>query len=467
MRKVWQIVFFLGIFLFCLQAPVSADLKKINRASSELSSLYHKISQRYADYLNLEAENTANLRELEPLELEINSLKSQITNLSKNIAKTEEHLAKIQQELYVIALELNDLTELATKREIALAKAQAALQEFILLSYVEFSQFMDLKRGKISLLKFWLNARSLADIEIQQNYFLVLQKTALTLIQKLQKRETEYQAVQADLLAKKGELITWQNQFLQQKNYLADLKLGQEKLLAETRGEERIYQAIIQENKKEQAKALLELAELKERAQVLDTKITQLEANLSAAEFANLLADQKEEGINQLVFADHIPRIIWPVRPNRGISAYFQDSEYEKIFQIPHNAIDIRAKQGTAVTAAAPGIVFRVQDNPESYSYVTLRHLNKVAGKELMTVYGHLSEIIVTEGELVQAGQKLGLSGGTPGTPGAGFLTTGPHLHFEVILDYRYKDPLDFLPLEQLPLSYVPNHYFQVKEEDL
>ena len=74
-----------------------------------------------------------------------------------------------------------------------------------------------------------------------------------------------------------------------------------------------------------------------------------------------------------------------------------------------------------------------------------------------MTTYGHISNMMATEGQVVKAGDIIGLSGGMPGTKGAGYMTTGPHLHFEVMKDGSYVDPLRFLPLEILTEENVKN----------
>jgi murein DD-endopeptidase MepM/ murein hydrolase activator NlpD len=52
----------------------------------------------------------------------------------------------------------------------------------------------------------------------------------------------------------------------------------------------------------------------------------------------------------------------------------------------------------------------------------------------------------VKVGTMVSTGDVIGYSGGAPGTRGAGKMTTGPHLHFEVLVNEVYKNPVNYLP---------------------
>ncbi len=130
----------------------------------------------------------------------------------------------------------------------------------------------------------------------------------------------------------------------------------------------------------------------------------------------------------------------WPVVGR--VTAGFHEESYVDHFGVPHEAIDIAADQNTPVLSAADGIVFLARDGGEyGYSYLLIGHQGGFA-----TLYGHLSQFTVAAGDQVTAGQVVGLSGGTPGTHGAGPMTTGPHLHFELIQDGEHIDPRVVLP---------------------
>jgi len=126
----------------------------------------------------------------------------------------------------------------------------------------------------------------------------------------------------------------------------------------------------------------------------------------------------------------------WPVEPTEGLSANFLDEAYENRFGIPHEAIDIPVLQGTEVRSAAEGVVESIYEGESGYNYVILSHPGGA------TLYGHVEKFLVREGQYVHRGDPIALSGGMPGTPGAGPISTGPHVHFEVMRGGAHVDPL-------------------------
>lgn len=92
------------------------------------------------------------------------------------------------------------------------------------------------------------------------------------------------------------------------------------------------------------------------------------------------------------------------------------------------NAVDIADDCGTPIFAAAQGEVLRTKlgYNFGGGNYLTILHPNNV-----ITYYGHLQTILVSQGQQVSQGDIIALMGGKPGAPGAG-KSTGCHLHFGV-----------------------------------
>ncbi|WP_235882218.1 M23 family metallopeptidase [Streptomyces apricus] len=102
-----------------------------------------------------------------------------------------------------------------------------------------------------------------------------------------------------------------------------------------------------------------------------------------------------------------------------------------------HTGIDFASPQGSQVSAASKGRVVFAAMTSAYGNRVVIDH-GTIDGKRLETTYSHLLSLQASAGQEVAAGTPIGLVGSTG-------LSTGPHLHFEVILDGHYTDPLPWL----------------------
>ena len=98
--------------------------------------------------------------------------------------------------------------------------------------------------------------------------------------------------------------------------------------------------------------------------------------------------------------------------------------------------VDIEAEDGAEVVTAAKGIVMEAYKD-EMYGFTV-----KVSHNDgTTTVYKNLGKIVVKKDDIVDEGQMLG----TLGSSGAFEMMQKPHLHFEVILEDKYINPLEFI----------------------
>lgn len=98
-----------------------------------------------------------------------------------------------------------------------------------------------------------------------------------------------------------------------------------------------------------------------------------------------------------------------------------------------HTGLDFQADTGTPILAASGGVVVAQEFHPAYGNMVEIDH-----GNNLVTRYAHASRISVRKGDLVKRGQKIA----EVGTTGR---STGPHLHFEVMVQGVPQDPQKFL----------------------
>jgi len=99
-----------------------------------------------------------------------------------------------------------------------------------------------------------------------------------------------------------------------------------------------------------------------------------------------------------------------------------------------HHGIDIPAPTGTLIRAPADGTVLASGESVSGYGLLmTIDH-----GYGMVTRYGHLDSVLVEAGQAVHRGQPVARSGNSG-------RSTGPHLHYEILLGGQPIDPLEFL----------------------
>lgn len=144
------------------------------------------------------------------------------------------------------------------------------------------------------------------------------------------------------------------------------------------------------------------------------------------------------EIVNQIVIEESQPTIIergtktpptyiWPTY------SYSVTSQYGSRWGRLHGGLDIGVSSGSTVMASSAGTVVSAGWNGDYGYCILLQHSD---GRQ--TRYAHLNKILVKTGQSVAQGEKIALSGNTG-------RSTGPHLHFEMIIDGNRVNPLDYI----------------------
>ena len=102
-----------------------------------------------------------------------------------------------------------------------------------------------------------------------------------------------------------------------------------------------------------------------------------------------------------------------------------------------HTGLDFQANSGTPIVAAAGGVVVTQEFHAAYGNMIEIDH-----GNDLITRYAHASQVFVKKGDLIKRGKKIA----EVGTTGR---STGPHLHFEVLVQSVPQDPQKFLTAGQ------------------
>jgi murein hydrolase activator len=260
------------------------------------------------------------------------------------------------------------------------------------------------------------------------------------------------------------------NQFLVRTSYLrrftAQRKRDAEQIAGKKKEIEEI-QARIQEELSEERRLIAEKGAEEDRLTTLaaerrtvvsqiqkDRKMTQrsidrkmkaareLEDLVTSLIEADRVKKEREAALNRM---EHVPppptgeaafdarhgKLRWPVRSG-SVVAHFGNQRHPTLKTITQNTgIDIAVETGTPVSAVADGEVARIWWLPGYGNLVILSHSNG-----FRTVYAHLAEITVAEGQKVKEGDPIGASGES---------IDGPRIHFEIWKEREKQNPEQWL----------------------
>lgn len=396
----------LGMGLFAAGAFFCARPIVFAASTTDVVQLQQSIAEKKASIDALNAQLDAYRSKIRDLAGKSASLQNDIALLENETAMAELDLASTQNSIDQETLELRIIDGQIKDTESELAQRRAMLADLL---------FALNKNDNQGVLEMVLSSGSISDVfdaaqqleSVNDDMKSALEATKLTRAT-LADRQSSHEEKVNDLAAAAA--------LLQKKTDDLEAHKNAKLVIAEaTQESENQYRTL--------------MSELRAEQQSITNEVSSLQGTLQ-----DKLRAHDSDATGETTFT-------WPV--HGIITTLFHDPSYPFSNIVgQHSGLDIAVPQGTAIEAAAPGYVGRVYKGQQYGYYVLLIHANGFA-----TLYAHMSRIDVEQDQYVGRGQVIGLSGGRPGTVGAGF-STGPHVHFEVRLNGIPVNPLPYLPSE-------------------
>jgi murein DD-endopeptidase MepM/ murein hydrolase activator NlpD len=385
----------MALLIFSFAAPALAVVtEEIEAKQQELEEI-EKRRRDQKNALELRLNREAALREeLKHLEFKIEELRLEQENLAVEIAVVEQDIEQAETDL-------------------AVAEEQLKSQEDLLKLRLRAIQ----QHGVVSYLEVLFESSNFPDFLTRLHSLSTIANNDLGLIEQIKQERDIIQAWKEELEQKKAKLENMRRQVVENEQAL------------ESAAGERVV--ILESLEVEIAANLKAINDLEKEAQQLDSLIRKLIAE-AASKFSGL------QGALQ-----------WPIEPPTWISSnYGWRRDPFSGAQAWHGGVDIAPHNGAAnyILAAAEGQVIFAGWNGGYGNCLMLDH-----GNGTVTLYAHMSNLLVGVGEVVARGQRIARAGTT------GY-STGVHLHFEV-REYN-KPPVRSYPSGGSDHRYNPMGYF-------
>ena len=375
-----------------------------------------QVSASEVDTSELEEKKQDTLDKIEDIKSDLNVVKEKIKELENTKSSLKSYIAKLDSEANALAAKIRQLEEEIEAKKAKIAETEEELAEA---ERVARKQYEDMKtriqylyeNGTTSYLELLLTADSIGDFLNKSTYAVQMSQYDRNML----------------------------NEYIAQKEKIADTKeiLEQEEeeleLLAEAAEEEKktidsliqTKTAQIQSYQSQIDSQTSEAADYQKDLEEQEKLLNQIEEQIAAAALANASDGDGDGGASGF---------IWPCPSSHRIPSYFGPRPQPTPgASTNHKGIDIGASYGAAIVASADGRVTTARYSSSAGNYIVISH-----GNGMSTVYMHCSALYVSEGDTVSQGQTIAAVGST------GY-STGNHLHFGVIKNGTYVNPLNYV----------------------
>lgn len=374
------------------------------------------LASQTSDTSDLEAQRQETQDRIDDIKSDIESAEEKIEELENSKSSLQSYISQLDREANDLEQRIQELNGEIENKEEEVEQAKLELEEAV---ETADQQYEDMKmrirylyeNGTPSMLELLLTSQSFADFLNRSTY--VSQMTSYD-----RQMLDEYIAQKEAVEQKKAELELEEEELRLLADAAAEQKEAVEALISAKNAEIASYQAQIDS---ESSNADAYEKDLAEQERLLD----QIEQQIAAAAAAAAQESDGDGGASGF---------IWPCPSSRRITSNFGPRPQPTPgASTNHKGIDIGAGYGAAIVASASGRVTTSTYSSSAGNYIVISH-----GNGMSTVYMHCSALYVSVGQMVSQGETIAAVGST------GY-STGNHLHFGVIKNGTYVNPLGYV----------------------
>lgn len=337
-------------------------------------------------------------KDINNLKTEKNSIQSYINQLDKKMNTLAEEIADFEEQIEGKIQDIEDTKEELEKAKIACDEQYESMKMRIQFIYENPTQ---------SLFEMIISSDNVADLINRADYVASMSTYDRNMMDKLVETKEEIILKEETLEAELEELELMQTELeRQKKNVNASINAKKGELSAKNN---------------ELGDANADQAEYKKQLEEQERLLNEIE-------------DQIARTANPDAYQGSVTGFIWPCPAYTRISSYFGPRPQPTAgASTNHKGIDLAAPYGSAILASAAGVVTTSTYSKSAGNYIVIAH-----GNGTSTVYMHCSALLVSVGETVEQGETIAKVGST------GY-STGNHLHFGVIKNGTYVNPLNYI----------------------
>lgn len=384
-----------------------ASVDELNQQITDVQDAKKRLEQQKKDLKDsissLKEKKSDLLEYIEELDKEVMDLQERIAETKKEVKATRKELKQLQ----------TDLKQAEENRQ----KQYDIMKERIQYMY---------ENGTEGYIEMVLKSSDLSDLLSRVEYVSQISTYDKNVFDNYVNMVGQVSAMEAEVSRKLVEIEEKKDGLTLDKEYL-------EKMMADKNSEMKTYANKLKQNKKDLTATEEEVAKQEELVdKLLEQQRKKIQEEMDRQEAA---ARESGDSSQMPVITDgNTAGFRWPLviageitspfgrrnSPTAGASSY-------------HRGIDIGAPTGTQIVASKDGTVVSSEYQSGAGNYVALYH-----GNGTYTYYMHCSRLAVNVGDKVKQGQVIAYVGSTG-------ISTGPHLHFAIVMNEQYVDPQQYV----------------------